>query len=164
MDGTRVYRHDGWSSTTTAGSSGWTDYTFAADIKPSAWTSEQDGVTVRVTDPGNFYSLRFSGGTSLVLGKNVNGTWTQLASVPFSYSATWYHLVIVVTGSSLSVSVNNQALMLVADSSQPTGAIGFETNAPFSADNVLITNSTALAVAIPSSAMTISSARHILVS
>jgi hypothetical protein len=144
LDGSNVYAHNGWSSSTSAGNRSWTDYTLSVDVKPSAWQSEVDGVDVRYLDSKDFYSLRFVGASSLVFGKQLDdgsysGVWTQLASVPFAYNgASWYRVVITAVGASFTLSVNGQRLIAVSDSALTHGQIGLDAVAPVEYGNVIV--------------------------
>ncbi|MGN7800341.1 family 16 glycoside hydrolase [Leifsonia sp. 22587] len=92
-----------------AGSTGWSDYTLAGDVRLDSGT--QAGFIVRASDPSvgadtyNGYYVAVTA-TQLVLGKE-NGSWTALANatIPGGLSGgTWYHVTVQAIGCTFTVS------------------------------------------------------------
>ncbi len=83
-----------------------------------------------------YYAGLNESGDALVLGR-MNGTWTQLASVPLTIAAnTWYRLKVVAMGSDIRVYVGDMSnpKIHVTDSTWTAGAVGVRahfTNASF---------------------------------
>jgi len=125
-----VYAHNGWAATTVGGSATWTDYAFSVDVKPSAWSSEDDAVDFRYVDGDHHYAVRFVGGGEIDLVSVDGSTTTKLASVAKDYSASWHQLGINAVGSSLTVTLDGTVIMTVTDSTFSAGAIGFDANDP----------------------------------
>ncbi|WP_435178665.1 family 16 glycoside hydrolase [Actinacidiphila sp. bgisy145] len=91
-----------------AGSTGWTDYRLAGDVRIDSGT--QAGFLVRASNPAagtdalNGYYVGVSA-SSLFLGRQ-NGGWTALADTPISgglANGTWYHVEVQVSGCTLEV-------------------------------------------------------------
>jgi hypothetical protein len=134
-NGQHVYRHQGWSATTAAGNTAWTNYSVNVDVKPSAWQSEVNGVDVRYTDAKDFYSVRFIGAREISFGRMGNdgswsGRWTPLASAQIAYGSSWHHVTITASGSHFTVSLDGAPLMSADDATFSHGSIGFDANAP----------------------------------
>jgi pectate lyase len=144
--GTHVLTHSGWAGSQQIGSASWSNYAYSVDVKPSAWASEQDGLIFAVSEAGR-YSLDIVGGNQLVLGKWAGGTWTQLASAPYTFSSyRWYNLSVAMPGGSIIAYVNGTQMLRVSDSTFSSGAVGLEANDPVAFDNVVVT---ALGVWLP---------------
>lgn len=135
--GVHILEHGGNSGYARTGSVSWGDYSLSADVKPSAWGSENDGIIFGARD-GGYYSVDIVAGDKLVLGKSVNGAWTVLATTEYDFSSRWYKLAIDMKEGSLSASVNGTALLHATDSTYTTGGIGFESNSPFEVTNVSV--------------------------
>jgi hypothetical protein len=136
-----VYAHDGWTSTTSAGSTAWTNYTLSVAVQPSAWQSEQDCIDVRYVDAADHDAVCFEGGGSIVLLRVAGGSSVDLARVSLAYTSSWYQLSIAAFGSTFTVQLDGQTLMTVSDSAFCHGAIGFDANAPVEFGNVTVTAS-----------------------
>jgi len=119
-----------------SGSTGWTDYTLAGDVKVNA--AGQAGFLVRVSNPDNGgdalngYYVGISSSGVLFAGRQAYN-WTQLASVPVSGGVavnSWYHLTISAQGSSFSATLTPAGSGTVIgsltfnDATFPSGAIG----------------------------------------
>ncbi|MCL5256551.1 MAG: DUF1080 domain-containing protein [Chloroflexi bacterium] len=129
-----------------AGNEGWTNYTLSAQLLGTS--GDLMGLTFRQTSAG-YYQLVMAGKPNtgqpgIWLEKVVGGKTTRLAesSSWAGYDAnTWYPVSVTVQGSSIKVSVANQQLFDVNDTSLPSGAIGMYATANGGAwfDNVLVT-------------------------
>jgi hypothetical protein len=133
--GQHRYSHNGWTATSIAGSSWWTNYSVDVAVRPSAWQSESDGIDIRYQDAQDMYRVRFTGGSAIVFSRVLNngtqyGAGADLGAVAFSYSGgTWYDLTVIASGSLFTVKVNGVTLLTVADASISAGRIGFDANA-----------------------------------
>jgi hypothetical protein len=134
----QVYTHDGWTATTSAGDSTWTNYMLSLDVQPSAWASEEDCVAVRYVDANDHYAFCFEGGGWVGFGKIDNGVVTSLAQVPLAYTNEWHTLSITASGSRFTVTLDGASILTVADSTFSHGAIGFDVNAPVSFAGVTV--------------------------
>ena len=91
-----------------AGSTGWSDYRLAGDVRVDSGT--QAGFVVRASDPAvgtdalhGYYVAVASG--SVIIGRQ-DGGWTQLADAPIPgglATGTWYHLDVRAVGCTLTV-------------------------------------------------------------
>jgi hypothetical protein len=108
------------------GSASWTDYTIQADVKLDG--GKQVGLLARVSDPSpgldqhNGYWAYISSAGKLELGRMTKGSYTFLRTidVPGGISVnTWYHLVVQVTGCTITVSQST------AGANGDTGVRGF---------------------------------------
>ena len=121
-----------------AGSTTWTDYTLSVDAKAPTG-SAFFGITGRHRDINNTYMLVLKNGKTWQLGKNVNGTFTQLASGKYTYTAgTWYTLRLAFSGSTIKAFINGALLRTVSDNSFSSGQIGFRTSSMPEYDNVVV--------------------------
>ena len=103
MDGSHVLTHGGWSGVIKTGSSTWSSYSLSVSVKPSAWASEYDGVSLAINPRGR-YSVYIIGGNQLVVGKWVNGTWTKLAAAPYVFDPSrWYTIKVSLPGGTVSL-------------------------------------------------------------
>jgi hypothetical protein len=133
-----VYAHSGWTGTTVAGSTTWTDYTLSVEVQPSAWGSEDDSVDVRYTDGDHYYGVRFLAGGEIDLVRASGSTTTELARVTDQYSATWHALSITVVGASITVSLDGATLMSAGDPSLSGGGIAFAADDPINFADVSV--------------------------
>lgn len=131
---------------TSAGSQAWTDYTVEAQVKIDSFNgTNRTYVAGRYQDGNNFYaaSLYNSGGGVLELRKKVSGSSTTLATTNYALSTgVWYSVKLILSGSSISMYVNNQLVLTASDSSLTSGAVGliaYKTAAKF--DNVIVSDS-----------------------
>lgn len=128
------------------GKSSWvtptSDLTVEADVRIASGTGDA-GLIFRATSLGTgpdamngYYAGLNESGDTLVLGR-MNGTWTQLASVPLTIAAnTAYRLKVVAMGSDIRVYVGDMSnpKIHVTDSTWTAGAVGVRahfTNASF---------------------------------
>ncbi len=106
-----------------AGSAGWTDYTFSLRLK----STDDDGLGVmfRCQDGDNYY--RFSMDSQRKyrrLVKKVGGTFTLLAQDGTGYQTNqWYDVVVAVSGSLISIYIDGELWNSISDSSLPNGRI-----------------------------------------
>lgn len=131
---------------TSAGSQAWTDYTVEAQVKIDNFNgTNRTYVAGRYQDGNNFYaaSLYNSGGGMLELRKKVSGSSTTLATTNYALSTgVWYTVKLILSGTSISMYVNNQLVLTASDSSLTSGAVGlitYKTAAKF--DNVIVSDS-----------------------
>ncbi len=129
----------GGASELTAGSAGWTNYTFSASVKAPGGVAPF-GITGRWHDFNDTYMLLLHDGTTWQLAKRVGGTFTQLASGPFSpVTGTWYTLRLSFSGTTITASIGNTVLKSIQDSSLASGMIGFRASNTPEYDNALVT-------------------------
>ena len=137
-NGSRVLSHTGWTGSITAGSASWSNYSLSVSVNPSCWASEYDGLMFAAAENGH-YSLYIVGGTQLVLGKWVKGTWTKLASAPFAFvPSRWYTVSVYLPGGTISAYVNGTLVLQAADSTFSAGGVGLDSNDPVAFDNVVV--------------------------
>lgn len=125
----------------------WTDSTVTMRIYTGAGGA-YPGILARVQDYKNFYYFQMQAQENgkLVLSKRINGTDTQLKSVPYAFSKnTWYTLKLVLIGSSIKgYIVENGADKFVFDAVDTTyasGKIGIRNNwQSVQADDVRVTD------------------------
>jgi len=145
-DGSRVFRQAGTSADAVAraGSSGWTNYTVTARVKPLAFGNSSRFVALlaRVRANTSYYYLALTGSGTAVLGKRVSGTLTPLAQASFAVSpGTWYTLSLTVSGASLTGSVGGGPTLSASDGQYASGQTGFATSyASGALDDVLVSD------------------------
>ena len=135
-----VYAHDGSTATTVGGSVAWTNYTVTVEVRPSAWSSDDDSVDFPYVDGDHHYAVRLLGGSEVELVRADGGSTTELAQVTTHYSSTWQQLSIEANGSSLTVLLDGVTIMTATDSTFPSGAIGFAANDPIDFADVSVTS------------------------
>jgi hypothetical protein len=142
--GQHVYAHNGWTATSSAGNSSWTNYSLDVAVKPSAWQSETDGVDVRYRDAQDFYRVRFTGGNTIVFGRVLNngtqyGAGADLGAAAFAYAGgAWYELTVIASGNTFTIEVNGKTVLTAVDSSIPSGRIAFDANSPVEYGSVTV--------------------------
>lgn len=131
---------------TSAGSQAWTNYTLEAKVKIDNFNgTNRTYVAGRYQDGNNFYaaSLYNSDGGKLELRKKVSGSSSTLATTDYALTTgVWYTVKLNLSGSTISMYVNNQLVLTASDSSLSSGAIGlvaYKTAAKF--DDVIVTDS-----------------------
>lgn len=134
------------NNASTTGKSAWVtpsaNVTVESDVRIASGGGDA-GLIFRATSLGagadamnGYYAGLNESGDTLVLGR-MNGTWTQLASVPVSIAAnTWYRLKVVAMGSDIRVYVGDMSnpKIHVTDGTWSSGAVGVRahfTNASF---------------------------------
>ncbi len=138
LEGSRAVSHGGWSGSLDVANLSWSNYTFSAGVKPSAWASEHDGLIFALSEAGH-YSLDIVGGNQLVLGKWVGGSFHQLAAAHYVFSSSsWYTLSVHMTGGSITASVNGTPVLQASDFTFSAGGVGLEANDPVAFDNVAV--------------------------
>jgi len=143
-DGTNVYKQSGavGEALSVAGNNWWTDYTIQVDLKLyNAGSGGAAGILARYTDSNNYYMFRLHSGLGQVqLYKKAGGTFTLLQTAPMTVNLnTWYTLMLVLNGSSITGYVNGLQQVSVTDSSLTSGRIGvrtFDQSAGF--DNIVV--------------------------
>lgn len=102
----------------------WTDYTIEADVKI---TSSAAGIIFRKADGDNMYMWQLSntyGG--LRPHKKVNGSWSTIKSVPYTFNLnTWYQVKIEASGSTIKTYINGNLLDTTTDTQFSSGKVGF---------------------------------------
>lgn len=137
-NGGHVYGHNGWTATTLAGSTAWSNYTLSVRMLPNNWASEQDGIIFRARDSNNYYALVYNNGTTLTVRKIVAGASSDVASVSFTTSSAWHTFTVAVQGSSITASVDGTVKLTANDSTFSQGEIGLMANSPVQFDNVTV--------------------------
>jgi hypothetical protein len=106
------------------------------------------GIVFRMVDVDNYYMFRLAGEDGVVLGKMVNGVWTDLGNprrVDFVDGGrlrpnTWYKLKVAVHGNNIQCSINDNPVVNTFDPSYTVGRFGvvtFKTVADFEYFNVV---------------------------
>jgi hypothetical protein len=148
----------GGGNAVAASGTGWTDYTFAADITPLQTGIDgnghytQAGWLVRMRDAGNGYGFLLSNypyATPAANGYLVflvfkDGVPVDIRPTPLPFPITGggtHQVWTTVSGSTLTVSVDGQTVFTVQDSTFASGTIGFREFDSESAtvDNVVVT-------------------------
>lgn len=106
------------------GGSSWTDYTIECDVNIKEVAA---GINFRVSDSDNFYMWQINSSSGeLRPHKRVNGSWTVIKEVPYTFNlGTTYHIKISVSGSTISTYVNGNLIDTTTDSTFARGRIGF---------------------------------------
>ncbi|WFE92919.1 LamG-like jellyroll fold domain-containing protein [Micromonospora sp. WMMD987] len=124
-----------------AGSTGWTDYTVQARVKPlSLGAAGQVGLLARASGATRYYRLALLSGDRVQLQAVNGGAVTVLASATRTVTTdTWYTLAVEVAGTTVRGSVDG---VLVGQATSPlirAGRIGVQTaTATASFDDVLV--------------------------
>ncbi|WP_438445456.1 family 16 glycoside hydrolase [Gorillibacterium sp. sgz5001074] len=129
------------------GNATWTDTAVSAKLKANALTGTYSGIglNLRYKDTSNLYSFSYysggAGSSVLKISKCVNGTWTDLATMPYSLTlGAWYNFQAVADGSTLELWVNGTKLLTATDPSLTSGKAGlFSHRASSVFDDVRIT-------------------------
>jgi hypothetical protein len=148
MDGSKVLKGPGGSTgfpAAVAGSSSWTNYKVAADLKVNP-TTGSGRIIARHQSAGNFYACGLDANQQLVLSKVVGGTWSTVAVNGYSFNATtWYHIDFSVQGNSLTCLVtqpgsgHSQQLSATA-TNFAAGSIGASGEYAAEYDNFVVTS------------------------
>ena len=93
------------------------------------------GIVFRMTDVNNYYMFRLAGEDGVVLGKMVNGVWTDLGHprrVDFldggrTRPKTWYKLKVVARGSNIQCFINDNPVISTTDATFSVGRFGVTT-------------------------------------
>jgi hypothetical protein len=125
-----------------ASGTGWTDYTFAADVTPLRTgmqgdvTYAQAGWAVRAQSPGNGYVFLLSdypyaspaapGYLVFVIFRDGQAVTVRPTALPFAVNAgTSYHVRTTARGADLTVTVDGTEVVSVRDETYGTGTVGF---------------------------------------
>lgn len=123
----------------------WTDYTFAADVAPANTGSTggvsyaQAGLAFRTDDSGNGYAFLLSnypyssaaagGYVAFVKLSNGSASLVSSAALPFKVvGGQSYHVVVGVSGSTFTATVNGTLADTVTDGGVASGKVGFLEN------------------------------------
>jgi pectate lyase len=143
-DGSRVLRQSGTSSDARAraGSTGWTNYTATARVKPLAFNGSNRFVALlaRAQSNTSYYYLALRSNNTVELKKLVGGSSATLGSAPVTVTiGTWYTLSLSVSGTSITGRVNGGSTVTATDSQFSAGQVGVATfNASASFDDVAV--------------------------
>ena len=144
-DGSQAYRQSSTSSNARAlaGSTGWTDQSVQARVKPIAFAggSEFVAVLARVQNGSNYYYATLRNANKIEIKKTVAGSAKLLATADFTVNTgTWYTLRLEAQGTTLRAFVNGTQYLSVSDSQFAAGQAGLATyNGSASFDDVLVT-------------------------
>lgn len=128
-----------------AGSSAWTNYKVAADLKVNP-TTGSGRIIARHQSAGNFYACGLDANQQVVLSKVVGGTWTTVAVNGYSFnSTTWYHIDFSVQGNNLTCLVtepgSGHSRQLTATATNfAAGSIGASGEYAAEYDNFVVTS------------------------
>lgn len=126
------------------GDATWTDLTVAANVKIR---QIDDGrriyLAARFVDSNNWYGAAFynSGTRKVQLRKKVAGTSADIAEVPYPFELnTWYTLKLQISGSTLTLSVNDVVQIEATDTQFASGSVALLVDrSEVSWDNVVVT-------------------------
>jgi pectate lyase len=123
----------------------WGDYTVTARIKPIALgTSRRIYLAARFTDSSNWYGAAFYNDSpvAIEIRKKVAGASSTLASSPYSWVAgQWYKVAFKVSGTNLTMSIDDVTQLSIDDTSFASGRIAFLADqSEASIDDVVVTN------------------------
>ncbi|MCL5264647.1 MAG: hypothetical protein M1343_05560 [Chloroflexi bacterium] len=108
----------------------WADYTFSARVQKPADT-DSINLYFRWQDANNFYWVALYG-SGLLLGKKVNGVWTELASngagTPARPPGVWYTVKVEVNGSNIKAYIDNVLYIDAYDGSLSRGKVAMNAN------------------------------------
>ncbi len=144
-DGSLAYRQSSTSGNAQAlaGSTGWTDQSVQARVKPIAFAggSEFVAVLARVQNSSNYYYATLRNANKVEIKKTVAGSAKVLASASFTVNTgTWYTLRLEAQGTTLRAFVNGTQYLSISDSQFASGQAGLATyNGSASFDDVLVT-------------------------
>ncbi len=110
----------------TWGDTGWTDYTFTADILRNMQAASAQAI-FRYTDNNNYYLLLLDyADDGISLRKRSGGSYPHVADASYTFvSGTVYHLKIETEGDQIRIYIDDQLVMDETDGSYAAGAVGF---------------------------------------
>src|SRR5579883_2719393 len=158
LDGSQVLEQTNTSTSSEsrvlAGSAGWTDYVFQADVRPGA-NAPALGLQIiaRLKDSNNYYSFGLYSNT-WYLKKRVAGNQTTITQGNFTYTSQFYTFTFSLQGSTISAAINGTTVTTVTDTSLSSGMIGFSTKAMSEIDNVIVTTNGVAPTPTPASTNT----------
>lgn len=120
----------------TSGSDTWSDYSYSASVLPQG---QGAGLLGRYQANNRYYQLMVYSDNTYKLSKNINNTWTLLASGSISSSTGYRTLTLSFSGSSINAYADHQLLSTVIDNSLATGKVGIRSLGKAKVDNVLVT-------------------------
>ena len=128
-----------------AGETTWGDYTVTARIKPTLLgTGRRIYLAARCTDSNNWYGAAFYNDSpvAIQIRKKVGGSSSDLAESTYPWVAgTWYKVAFKVSGTTLSMSVDDVPQLTIEDTQFASGQIAFLADqSEASIDDVLVTN------------------------
>lgn len=138
VDTTQVYSNtSSTNGVVTAGDNSWSDYSMTADVKRNG---QGAAILGRYSASNSYYQLIIYNTNSYKLSKNVNGSWTELATGGFVNSASnYYQLKLDFNGSTITAIIEGQTLATVTDTSIASGVIGLRViNGTADYDNVVV--------------------------
>ncbi|MDG4764702.1 pectate lyase [Solwaraspora sp. WMMD406] len=125
-----------------AGDPGWTDYTVAVRVKPTAFNGSDRFVAVlaRVASTTSYYYLALRSSDRVELKRLVGGSSTTLASASLPVdTGTWYTLRLTVAGTTLTGQVDGGPTLTATDTRYVSGGVGVATfNASANVDDVVV--------------------------
>jgi pectate lyase len=147
-DGSRVFQQSNGGSENARqfnGSSGWTNYTVQARVRPRSFGSGGAvGLLARAAGSTRFYRLALLPGNQAQLQAVSGSSVTVLASAARTVATgTWYTLTIEVSGTTIRGSVDGSLIGQGTSTLVSTGRIGLQTLfSTASFDDVLVTDTT----------------------
>tara|TARA_B110000902_G_scaffold267086_1_gene358107 strand:+ start:7059 stop:9668 length:2610 start_codon:yes stop_codon:yes gene_type:complete len=138
-DTTQVYSNtSSTNDVVTAGDNSWSDYSITADVKRNG---QGAAILGRYSASNTYYQLMIYNTNSYKLSKNVNGSWTELATGSFvNNNSTYYQLKLDFNGTAITAAIDGQSLTTVTDTSITVGSIGLRVvNGTANYDNVVVT-------------------------
>lgn len=122
----------------TAGDSDWTDYYIEVNVRPEFET--YTCVIGRVQDTNNFYQLEVhEPNDELGLWKNVNGSWSQIASYSTAIDMnTWYLLKLQMEGSTIKGFLDGVERISIVDTTFSAGKIALRSGNDSRFDDVRV--------------------------
>jgi pectate lyase len=129
-----------------AGDLTWGDYTVTARIKPIVLgAGKRVHLAARYTDSNNWYGAAFynSSPVAIEIRKKVAGTSSTLATstYPWVAATTWYKVAFKVSGTTLSMSIDDVTQLTIDDAQFASGQIAFLADqSEASIDDVVVTN------------------------
>lgn len=148
VDGSKVLKGPAGSTgfpAAVAGSSTWTNYKVAADLKVDP-TTGSGRIIARHQSAGNFYACGLDANQQLVMSKVVAGTWSTIAVNGYSFTgSTWYHIDLSVQGTNLTCLVtepgSGHSRQLTATATNfAAGSIGASGEYAAEYDNFVVTS------------------------
>ncbi|SDW66126.1 right-handed parallel beta-helix repeat-containing protein [Paenibacillus sp. CF384] len=118
---------------TVVGDSTWSNYTAEAKVKVASWNTtsyRSVGLLTRYQDSSNYYYFQYyNNDGKLYISKFVNGVWTHLNSVAFTFNTNQYYTFkVVLSGSSIQCYVDGTLKFSVTDSQFASGKVGLHAN------------------------------------
>jgi hypothetical protein len=110
---------------TSAGSSGWTNFSVEARVKVDNFNgSNRAYVCGRYKDGNNYYAASLMSNT-IEIRKKLSGSSSTLVSKSYPIATgTWYTVKLVLNGSNISMYINGTQQLTATDSSIISGALG----------------------------------------